>query len=160
MGREYVFRDEWDIDAEIGVVFDLVSDVSSYPHWWRPVYKSVETNGVRGVGCVAQHCFRGALPYDIHLRTELTVYDPPHRFEFKAEGDLRGHGIWTFTEHDSRTRVCWDWHVCADKPLLRVLTPLLRPLFRWNHSWAVSRAQAGLQKYSRHPGTQRVPSMT
>jgi len=32
---------------------------------------------------------------------------------------------------------------------LRVLTPVLRPLFRWNHSWAVARAIEGLEPYAR-----------
>jgi hypothetical protein len=35
--------------------------------------------------------------------------------------------------------------VFADKPVLRYLTPVLRPLFRWNHSWAVARARVGLE---------------
>ena len=43
----------------------------------------------------------------------------------------------------------FDWFVYADKPLLRVLTPLLRPLFRWNHAWAIARAQEGLEPYAR-----------
>ena len=43
----------------------------------------------------------------------------------------------------------FDWFVYADKPLLRVLTPLLRPLFRWNHAWAIARAREGLEPYAR-----------
>ena len=38
--------------------------------------------------------------------------------------------------------------VFADKPLLHYLTPLLRPLFRWNHDWAVKRAIDGLERYA------------
>ena len=41
----------------------------------------------------------------------------------------------------------FDWRVIADKPVLRVLTPVLRPLFRWNHAWAIARAQEGLEPY-------------
>jgi hypothetical protein len=33
--------------------------------------------------------------------------------------------------------------------VLRVLTPLLRPLFRWNHDWAIARAIDGLEPYAR-----------
>jgi hypothetical protein len=39
--------------------------------------------------------------------------------------------------------------VFADKALLRLLTPVLRPAFRWNHSWAVERAKEGLEPYVR-----------
>jgi hypothetical protein len=47
------------------------------------------------------------------------------------------------------THVRFDWRVNADRPLLRVLTPLLRPLFRWNHAWAIARAIEGVEPYAR-----------
>ena len=47
------------------------------------------------------------------------------------------------------TRVRFNWQVFADKPLLRVLTPLLRPAFRWNHAWAIARAREGLEPFAR-----------
>jgi hypothetical protein len=44
--------------------------------------------------------------------------------------------------------------VIADRPLLRYLTPILRPLFRWNHDWSVKRAIEGLEPYARsRPGS-------
>jgi hypothetical protein len=66
-------------------------------------------------------------------------------------GDLRGRGKWTLTPlHDARrTHVRFDWQVFADRPLLRTLTPLLRPAFRWNHAWAIERAREGLEPYAR-----------
>jgi hypothetical protein len=39
--------------------------------------------------------------------------------------------------------------VIADGPLLRILTPVLRPLFRWNHNWSIERAIEGLEPYAR-----------
>ena len=42
----------------------------------------------------------------------------------------------------------FDWRVFADRPLLRTLTPLLRPVFRWNHDWAIARAMEGLEPYA------------
>jgi len=29
-----------------------------------------------------------------------------------------------------------------------VLTPVLRPMFRWNHNWAIARAMDGLEPYA------------
>ena len=37
----------------------------------------------------------------------------------------------------------------ADRPLLRVLTPVARPIFRWNHNWSAARAAEGLEPYAR-----------
>ena len=68
--------------------------------------------------------------------------------EVDVDGDLRGHGRWTLTAVPRGTHVRFDWRVHADRPLLRVLTPLLRPAFRWNHDWAIARAQEGLEPYA------------
>jgi hypothetical protein len=48
--------------------------------------------------------------------------------------------------------VRFDWRVFADRPLLRYLTPILRPLFRWNHGWSIKRAIEGLEPYARSEG--------
>ena len=54
----------------------------------------------------------------------------------------------TLTPDGDCTHVRFDWHVYADRPLLRVLTPILRPAFRANHNWAIARAREGLEPYA------------
>ena len=145
MAREYVFVDEWDVDAPQEVVYDVVADARTYPEWWRPVYLSVE-----GDEKVTQHHFKGRLPYTLKMRAEMVREDRPRQFEVSVDGDLRGKGVWTFAPGvGGRTHVRWDWIVFADRPLLRYFTPILRPLFRWNHSWAVARAREQLEPYAR-----------
>jgi hypothetical protein len=70
----------------------------------------------------------------------------------EVDGDLRGRGVWTLTPIPGGTHVRFDWRVHADRPLLRILTPILRPLFRWNHNWAIARAREGLEPYARERG--------
>ena len=48
--------------------------------------------------------------------------------------------------------VHFDWRVLADRALLRYLTPVLRPVFRWNHNWSIKRAIEGLEPYARSRG--------
>jgi hypothetical protein len=81
------------------------------------------------------------------MRARLTHEERPRTFDVEVDGDLRGHGRWTFTPTDRGTHVRWDWKVYADRPLLRYLTPVLKPLFRWNHNWAVAREREGLEPY-------------
>jgi hypothetical protein len=45
--------------------------------------------------------------------------------------------------------VRFDWHVFADRALLRVLMLVLRPLFRWNHNDAIKAAMRGLEPCAR-----------
>jgi hypothetical protein len=124
----YVFVDEWDVAAPREAVFAAIADARSYPTWWKPVYLEV-----------------------------ITRFEPPHVIGADVDGDLRGTGMWTLTEVDGGTHVRFDWRVHADRPLLRVLTPVLRRALRWNHAWAIARAREGLEPYARAAAA-RVPT--
>jgi uncharacterized protein YndB with AHSA1/START domain len=148
VAREYVFVDAWDVDVPREAVFEVLADARSYPEWW-PVYLKSETDGPPEVGQKSRQHFKGRLPYTLRTEATITAYDPPSRLEADVIGDLRGHGRWTLTPRNGGTHVRFDWQVFADRPLLRRLTPVLRPLFRWNHNWAISRAMEGLELYAR-----------
>jgi mannose-6-phosphate isomerase-like protein (cupin superfamily)/uncharacterized protein YndB with AHSA1/START domain len=148
--REYLFVDEWDVAAPREAVYHAISDGRTYPQWWKPVYISVEADGEPEVGKESRQHFKGRLPYHLHTRSKITRLEAPEVIEADVDGDLRGHGKWTLTENaDGGTHVRFDWQVFADKPLLRVLTPILRPAFRWNHAWAIARAREGLEPFAR-----------
>ena len=50
MAAEYLFVDEWDVDAPQERVFDALADTRTYPEWWTPVYRAVEADGPPAVG--------------------------------------------------------------------------------------------------------------
>jgi uncharacterized protein YndB with AHSA1/START domain len=152
-----VFLDAWFVDAPIEAVHEALADGRTYPHWWRPVYIAVESDGPPAVGKVSRQHFKGRLPYHLHTRSTITRLEPPRIIEADVEGDLRGRGLWTLTQDGNRTHVRFDWTVTADRPLLRVLTPALRPLLRWNHAWAIARAREGLEPYARAQAAAAAP---
>jgi hypothetical protein len=77
----------------------------------------------------------------------------------EVDGDLSGTGRWTLTPNgDGRIHVRFDWIVHADRPLLRYLTPILRPIFRWNHNWSAARARDCLEPYARAHTGERASS--
>ncbi len=147
--REYAFVDQWHVAAPPDAVYDVLLDGRTYPRWWRPVYIDVETDGPPRVGSVSRQHFKGRLPYHLRTRSTLTRLEPGRVIEADVDGDLRGHGVWTLTAAPGGTDVRFDWNVHADRPLLRMLTPLLRPALRANHSWAIARAVDGLEPYVR-----------
>jgi uncharacterized protein YndB with AHSA1/START domain len=146
---EYVFVDEWDVAAPAEAVFDAIADATTYPEWWKPVYIDVEADGAPAVGVVSRQHFKGRLPYHLRTTSTITRLERPTMVEADVTGDLRGRGLWTLTPRDGATHVRFDWRVFADKAILRVLTPVLRPAFRWNHNWAIQRAMEGLEPYAR-----------
>ena len=150
MAKEYVFRDEWDADAPQAALFGALTDARTYPEWWVPVYREVTGDCEPAVGCRTRQRFKGKLPYELKTTSEIVRYDAPTMFEVRVEGDLSGKGVWTLTPNDDGTiHVRFDWTVFADRPLLRVLTPVARPIFRWNHDWSAARAAEGLEPYAR-----------
>jgi uncharacterized protein YndB with AHSA1/START domain/quercetin dioxygenase-like cupin family protein len=149
LGRPYVFVDEWDVAAPPEAVFAAIADARTYPEWWRPVYLDVDADGPAALGKESRQHFKGRLPYHLHTRSVVVAMDPPHTITGEVDGDLRGRGTWTLTPSAAGTHVRFDWQVHADRRLLRLLTPLLRPVFRWNHNWAIARAMEGLEPYAR-----------
>jgi quercetin dioxygenase-like cupin family protein/uncharacterized protein YndB with AHSA1/START domain len=146
--RPYRFVDEWDVAAPAAAVFDAIADVRTYPLWWRPVYLGAESDGRLEVGAASTQHFKGRLPYHLHTRSVVAEIDPPRQVTADVDGDLRGRGTWTLTPTADGTHVRFDWQVHADRKLLRALTPVLRPMFRWNHNWAIARAVDGLEPYA------------
>lgn len=39
-----------------------------------------------------------------------------------------------------------DWYVTADKPLLKYLSPIFKPMFRANHYWAMDQRKESLER--------------
>src|SRR5712692_4395394 len=154
MAAEYVFVDEWDVDAPQEAVFHALADARTYPTWWTPIYREVDADGPPAVGCASRQKFNAKLPYTLSTVSTIVRLDAPREFEVEVDGDLRGRGVWTLSAADGKVHVRFDWTVNADRPLLRILTPVLRPLFRWNHNAAIKRAIVGLEPYAQ--GRQRA----
>src|SRR5262249_10169024 len=66
-------------------------------------------------------------------------------FVIVASGDFDGRGEWTFVQDGSHVNIQYDWRIRAEKPLLRHLSPLLRPLFEANHQWAMAQGEESLK---------------
>jgi hypothetical protein len=63
----------------------------------------------------------------------------------EAWGDFVGRGIWTFEQQGEWVNVVYDWKIRADKPLLRSLSFLLKPVFSANHYWAMRMGEESLK---------------
>jgi uncharacterized protein YndB with AHSA1/START domain/quercetin dioxygenase-like cupin family protein len=150
--RPYVFVDEWDVAAPREAVFAAIADARTYPEWWRPVYLDVDADGPAELGKESRQHFKGRLPYHLHTRSRVVALEAPRTVTAEVDGDLRGRGTWTLTPTATGTHVRFDWQVHADRRLLRALTPVLRPVLRWNHNWAIARAMEGLEPYARRTG--------
>ena len=158
--RPYVFVDQWEVAAPPEAVFDAIADARTYPEWWSPVYIDVDADGPAELGRSSNQHFKGRLPYHLHTRSTVVELDPPHAVTADVDGDLRGRGTWTLTPTAGGTHVRFDWQVHADRRLLKLLTPLLRPALRWNHNWAIARAMEGLEPFAQRSAATRQAAVS
>lgn len=146
--NEYRFATRWSVDAAPEEVFTVLTDPDRLTSWWPAVLRSVEKIEVGDArdaeGRRVRLSTQGWLPY--RLRWDLTVvrYDPPVLLDFEASGDLVGRGRWLVTGRNGCATVHHMWKVRADKPLLRVGSLLLKPVFAMNHRWAMARGRESL----------------
>jgi hypothetical protein len=148
----YRFIEHWTIPGFTPLeVYEVISDARLLPEWWEGVYLATEPLDGQWtaprVGGRIRATARGFLPYKLRFVLESTVLDAGRVVEVRVQGDLDGCWRATLSDYGHGTRVDIDEQVIAKKPLIRVLSPLLKPLFAWNHFWTTPRGEAGLRAY-------------
>ncbi len=144
---EYRFRTRWRVFGTLEEVAAVLGDVSELARWWPSVYREVEEldpGGEGGVGRRARLRTRGWLPYTLDWELSVVASRHPHGFTIQTHGDLAGRGVWTLEQSGAWTLVSYDWRVRAEKPLLRLLSPIGRPIFEANHRWAMRMGERSL----------------
>jgi hypothetical protein len=88
---------------------------------------------------------KGWLPYTLQWEFEVVESRYPHRYALVASGDFDGRGVWTIEQDGEFVNATYDWRLRAQKPLLRNLSFLLKPLFEANHRWAMAQGEESLK---------------
>ena len=145
--NDYHFTTHWRFAGTCGEVADILGDSSDLPRWWPAVYLRVEELEPPGPHCVGLRVrllTKGWLPYT--LTWDLVVVESryPESITIDAAGDFVGRGVWTFEQDGAFVNVTYDWRIRAEKPLLRTLSPVLRPAFAANHRWAMAQGEESL----------------
>jgi uncharacterized protein YndB with AHSA1/START domain len=145
--HDYHFTTHWRAPGSVADVYELLSQPSELPRWWPSVYLAVEelaAGDPDGRGRELRLLTKGWLPYRLRWCFRVTEVDPPSGFALVAWGDFVGEGRWRFQQDGPEVAITYDWRIRAEKPLLRRLSWLLRPLFAANHRWAMAQGQSSL----------------
>lgn len=144
----YHFITRWTMPASCEEVYRTLEDAEDLARWWPSVYldvKQIEKGQPGGVGKVIELYTKGWLPYTLRWKFKVTETHFPNGYALEAIGDFKGSGVWSFQQLASgQCEVVYDWKISAEKPLLKLLTPLLRPLFSFNHQWAMRKGKESL----------------
>lgn len=156
----YHFITRWEVEASCEEVYRTLEDVTRLAEWWPSVYLDVqvlEPGQPGGVGKVVELYTKGWLPYTLRWKFLVTEAHFPDGFALEAMGDFVGRGVWTFKPlQTGACEVIYDWEIRAEKPLLKKLSFLLKPIFSANHLWAMARGldSIKLELYRRRAATE------
>jgi hypothetical protein len=151
MYNEYRFVDRWLVRASLEATYDVIGDTIGYPRWWGDVFVNVEGDGgPPRPGRHARIVSRGFLPYLLRWEAQVVEAEAPRRFAFVMTGDFVGSGSWTFDSGDDGTAAIFEFRPRVEKPGVKQLSPILKPLFRWNHRWAMQRGERGVNALFAH----------
>jgi len=146
--NDYHFVSRWRVEGTCGEVADVLGEPLALSRWWPSVYLKVEElrpPDARGLGRRVRLHTAGWLPYTLQWEFEVVDSRYPYGFTILASGDFDGRGEWTFVQDGPVVDVTYDWRLRAEKPLLRNLSFLLKPLFEANHRWAMAQGEESLK---------------
>ncbi|MEO6012792.1 MAG: SRPBCC family protein [Devosia sp.] len=140
---------DWYFDTPVERIWAELITPEAWPDWWRAVKKvEVLSEGdTIGVGAVRRFTWGTALPYTLSFNMTATKIEPMRLIEGEARGELDGLGRWTLTPEGQGqgTHVRYDWMVDVTKPWQVALSPILRPVFAWNHNIVLGWGQDDLK---------------
>ena len=139
----------WRIAAPIDLVWDALVQVERWPLWW-PYVRSVQrlrSAGPDGLGCRHRIQWQTRLPYGLVIDAETVDIKRPECLRGRTWGQLVGEGIWLLRHEGGITDVTYVYRVEPTTLWMRVLSPVLAPLFRWNHQGVMAAGRAGLARY-------------
>ena len=150
MPPAYRFLDHWVVPGPIERVYDTIGDVLGYAHWWTDfVIRATGDGAPPAPGKQNELLVKAYLPYKVNFGLEVIEAERPRRILSRLSKDFDGTGEWTLEEGADGTVATLDWRPSVNHALIRYFTPVLRPLFRSNHNWAMRRGERQIRDYVR-----------
>lgn len=147
--RHFDLVSHWRIAAPIDEVWEALVQVERWPLWW-PYVRSVRrlrSEGPEGLGCMHRIHWQTRLPYGLVIDAETVYIKQPECLRGRTSGQLKGEGIWLLRHEGGITDVTYVYRVEPTTMWMRVLSPVLAPLFRWNHEGVMAAGRTGLVRY-------------
>jgi hypothetical protein len=146
--NDYHFITKWHVQSTLQEVAEILGNAPDLARWWPSVYLNVrelKKGAPDGIGKEIDLYTKGWLPYTLRWQFRVTETNGIYGFQLEASGDFVGRGIWTFEQQGNTVKIVYDWKIRADKPLLRYLSFIMKPIFSMNHHWAMEKGEESLK---------------
>lgn len=145
------FDESWEIPgATLDEVYDVLSRGELLPLWWKGVYLEavrLTPGDAPEVGGKLSARVRGFLPFTLAFVVEATELERPRKVAVKTYGDIDGAWSATLSPKGDGVHIALIFEVAVERPGMRFLAPVLRPLFAINHYWTTPKGERGLRQY-------------
>jgi hypothetical protein len=144
----YVFLDHWRVQGTVEEVAPVVYEGPGYTGWWPGVYmesKELVPGDGKMVGRVVEFYEHALLPMNIRWQAKVLESDWPHSMKIQAMGAFNGEGTWKLEQNGPDVDITLDWRVHTISPLEYYLSPVVRPVARLNHNYAMKQGEKSLQ---------------
>jgi carbon monoxide dehydrogenase subunit G len=138
----------WEFESPIDKVWEMINHPEQWPQWWQNC-KNVEKlreGDATGVGAVQRFSMQTQLPYTLRFEVVSTLSEPPKVLAGDVQGQLQGTVRWELSESGDITTIRYFWDVEPTRAWMRAVSPLMRPIFAWNHRSMMRNAARGLSK--------------
>ncbi|MFO1206533.1 MAG: SRPBCC family protein [Burkholderiales bacterium] len=151
----YALVSRWCFEAPVVAIWEALTLAETWPRWWRYV-ESVELlkrGDGEGCGAVRRFVWTSRLPYRLAFQMRTTRVERLCSIAGAAVGELNGFGRWDLESAGPITSARYTWIVTTERAWMNRLSPLLGPVFRWNHHAVMEEGAGGL---ARHLGVRLV----
>lgn len=147
----FLIRTSWELDYSIDELRSILLEPLAITRWWAPVFLHAECidEGEPDRRGYSMRCFtKGFLPHSFQFVARISDVREDG-LVIDTHGDFDGIGTIQLARADRKTRVSVEWSVNVCQPYIRPFLKLLKPVFVWNHRWAMRQGHRGLERMLR-----------
>lgn len=137
MDARYHFVSTYRLTGDPMRVWLVLRDVEGWALWWRGLERVelvAAPAGPAEVGAVHRFTVRAPIGYRFVYETTVTAIEPERLVDASSTGELVGRGRLALESSTGDDVTIWfAWLVETPKRWMRVLAPIARPVFAWNH---------------------------
>ncbi len=146
--ESFLVTSAWELNHPVAKLRSVIHDPLAITRWWSPVFlyvEEIDRGGVNREGFRLRCFTKGLLPHTFQFIANISEVSDD-QLVVRTEGDFNGVGTIRLSPQDQTTRVFVEWTVDVCQPYIRPFLKILKPVFVWNHQWAMRQGKNGLER--------------
>jgi len=141
---------DWRLETTPEELTAIVLDPQLIHLWCPSVFMEaelLERGRPDGLGMSIRLYTKGLLPHSFVFTAEIVDLVPHRSMTIAVRGDFEGAGFLKVEPAESGFCVAGlHWRTDIRHPYIKYVKRILRPVFKWNHKWAMRRARSLMQE--------------